>query len=71
MKFPKEVQNLIKEKLIEYPDLPSRTLAKIIYAMNPQIFLSMESVRSCIRYYRGKTGDSRRKVVKKTYGEYF
>ena len=66
-----EISELIKQKLLEYPDLPSRTLARMIYAMNSDIFISMESVRDKIRYYRGKAGDERRKEVLKRYGKYF
>ena len=66
-----EISELIKQKLLEYPYLPSRTLARMIYAMNSDIFISIESVRDKIRYYRGRTGDERRKVVLKRYGKYF
>ena len=67
----KEICQLIKDKLAEYPELPSRTLARMIYAMNSDIFVSIESVRDKIRYYRGKAGDERRKAVLKRYGKYF
>lgn len=66
-----EISELIKQKLLEYPDLPSRTLARMIYAMNSDIFKDIETVRTKIRYYRGKTGNAARKKVLKSYGEYF
>ena len=66
-----EISELIKQKLLEYPELPSRTLARMIYALNKDIFRDIEDVRTKIRYYRGKAGDERRKEVLKRYGKYF
>lgn len=67
----KEICQLIKDKLAEYPELPSRTLARMIYGMNKDIFKDIETVRTKIRYYRGKTGNAARKKVLKSYGKYF
>ncbi len=66
-----EISELIKQKLLEYPDLPSRTLARMIYAMNKDLFRDIETVRSRIRYYRGAMGEDLKKVVSKKYGKCF
>lgn len=47
-----------------YKDLPSNTLAKVIYRDNPELFNSLETVRSKIRYVRGKSGEYKRKHCK-------
>ena len=46
----------VKSYLEKYPDLPTLTLAKMIYKENPEITTSIESVRSAIRYNRGALG---------------
>ena len=63
--------NPIRDMVIENPTIPSRTLARMIYALNPQGFDSVESVRSKIRYYRGKHGETDRKKLLQTYGKSF
>ena len=47
---------LIKECLKRFPKTPTATLAKKIYAENPEMFTTVETVRASIRFYRGKTG---------------
>lgn len=69
--FREQFGKLVKDKLKEYPDLPSRTLARLIYHLNPQIFKSVESVRCCIRYYRGKMGNTSKKSLINKYGKPF
>lgn len=59
------------EHLIEYPNVPSRTLSKIIYAKYPQLFVDAEAIRGIIRYYRGKRGQRERKIILNKYGKYF
>ena len=44
------------EVLEKWPHLPSLTLARKIYAENPEAFTTLEAVRSSIRYYRGESG---------------
>ena len=69
--FKEQFGKIMKDKLREYPDLPSRTLARMIYRLNPQIFKSVESVRSSIRYYRGKDGKTSKKSLINKYGKPF
>jgi len=63
--------NLIKEKLSEYPDLPSRTIARMIYGMNKDIFKNVDCVYYMVRYYRGRAGNKNRKIILGCYGKYF
>ena len=49
MKLSEAIENDVRNN----PDIPSRTLARIIYAKNPDGFENIEAVRSSIRYLRG------------------
>jgi predicted phosphodiesterase len=54
---------IVKEYL-EHPEwgqLPSLTLARLIYKDNVEVFKDVEDVRSKVRYYRGQIGDASRK----------
>lgn len=51
----------IKEYLAKYPQLPSRTLATMIYDKENPLFTSKEQVYSAIRRYRGNHGIKNRK----------
>lgn len=62
MKLSKAIENDVRNN----PDIPSRTLARIIYAKNPDGFADIESVRGSIRYLRGL--NKGRKGV--NYGKY-
>lgn len=59
----KIITQLIKDAVRDNPDIPSRTLAKIIYYKNKQLFFNIESVRSSIRRYRGKNGKGSLKYI--------
>jgi predicted phosphodiesterase len=48
----------------ENPDMPSHTLAKLIFAQNSSVFKSVDQIRSSIRLYRGAMGEKLRKEVK-------
>ena len=61
----------IRDKVIEYPDLPARTLARMIYSQLKECKPNLESVRSAIRYYRGKNGTKHKKELLTTYGKTF
>jgi predicted phosphodiesterase len=52
---------LIKDYLEEYPEMPSLSLAKLIYKYNSENFKNIEDVRGYIRYYRGTNGDIHRR----------
>ncbi len=45
--------------------LPTLTLAKKIYGENIEEFINLESVRSCLRYLRGASGQKRRDHVER------
>ncbi|MFA6281239.1 MAG: hypothetical protein WCY05_01890 [Candidatus Omnitrophota bacterium] len=51
---------IVKEFLTKYPELPSLTLAKIIYKKNKLRWSSVDGVRNMIKYYRGQDGDRNR-----------
>lgn len=52
---------LVLDYLEKHSDLPSLTLAKIIYKDHAAMFGSVDGVRSVIKYYRGRTGEYNRK----------
>lgn len=54
---------IILEALTKFPKTPSLTLAKKIYNENKQAFLSLDSVRSLVRYYRGQMGNINREKI--------
>ncbi len=56
--------DIAREYILRFPDTPSLTLAKKIYAENIAVFKSIEEARSFIRYARGTRGEKNRKVVK-------
>lgn len=63
--------DIIKEYLNKFPDLPSLTLAKVIYKDHSALFMSIEDVRSNIRYYRGTSGSRNKKRMSvKSYYPY-
>lgn len=56
---------VLDKLLTEFPDTPTLTLAKKAYKEYPELFLSVESARSSLRYRRGNMGESKRKGAKK------
>jgi len=46
-----------------YKDLPSKTLARLIYNQNKALFPSEESVRTTVRAIRGKSGSRKRRTA--------
>jgi hypothetical protein len=55
---------IVLDYLAKYPQwMPSHTLASLIYKENKNHFESIESIRTVIRYYRGKIGDKKRKSL--------
>lgn len=55
---------LIKEYLEQYPEMPSLTMAKMIFKNHESIFSNVEAVRRQIRYFRGAIGDAMRGNLK-------
>jgi predicted phosphodiesterase len=47
---------IVTPYLEKYPEMPSLTLAKLIYKENKEAFNTIETVRSLIRSYRGASG---------------
>jgi len=66
-----ELTKIVFDFVKDNPDIPSHTLAKIIYFKNPQIFKDVESIRTTVRYFRGKRGKDKLKSLIKTYGKLF
>lgn len=54
------ITEIIKDYLTRFPDLETHTLARTIYENHKHLFKDKEIVRSRIRYYRGKSGQSNR-----------
>ena len=52
----KQSGKIVKEYLAKYPNLPNLTLAKKIFKENKLQFATVETVRTCLRMYRGKIG---------------
>ena len=48
--------NIIFQYLTDYPNSPSRTIARKIYNENSGFFFTAESVYARVRYYRGQMG---------------
>jgi predicted phosphodiesterase len=55
---------IVIQYLEDYPDMPSLTLARMIYFDHPMEFTSVQNARSIIKFHRGKSGDRNRRVLK-------
>ena len=55
-KFPQFINDLMDETLKEYPEVPTRTLAKRIYNDHKKFFQDIEQVRGALRRRRGNNG---------------
>lgn len=47
----------------KYPDLPTRTIARLLHKQYPELFPSLEIARNSVNYYRGTHGDKHRKIL--------
>jgi len=56
----KVATKLVNEILAEYPDLPSRQLARMLRKDHPLVFESEDHARDSIRYRRGAAGKAKR-----------
>lgn len=58
---------IVKQALLENPQLPSRTIARMLFGdkKNAGLWPSMETLRTSIRYYRGAAGDTFRRDAEK------
>jgi predicted phosphodiesterase len=61
-KYPDFLLELMDETLAEFPEVPTRTLAKRIYNENKKFFKDVEQVRSALRRRRGNSGKSSMKT---------
>ncbi len=53
--------DICREFRIKYPDLPTLTLARILYKEHPMVFSNIEAARTRLRHIEGKSGDKHRK----------
>jgi len=56
---------LATELISRFPDTPTMTLAKKLYAENLELFINIEAARSIIKYHRGQSGEYKRKFIPK------
>jgi len=62
---------IVKEYLIKFPNTPSLSLARKIYAENGEAFSGVECVRNAVRYYRGASGERHReRLADKRFADY-
>lgn len=55
---------LVRKYVKKFPDIKDYTLARMIYAENPQLFNSFDAARTRVRYVKGHMGDKQRKHAK-------
>lgn len=60
------VGEIVKEYCLKFPKTPTRTLARMIYSENSQVFKDEEATRSRINYYRRTGGKWARQKLKDT-----
>lgn len=51
------------EMLSQHPDMPNRTMARLLRTKHPKIYSSVDRARGVIRYYRGAHGAKQAKTV--------
>jgi predicted phosphodiesterase len=56
-------QDVVKDYILKYPELPNKTLAHLIFSKEEGLFASAEDARSVIRYYKGAAGEKQAKHV--------
>ena len=52
--------DIVKRYCAKYPEIASKTLAKMIFTENPNIWINSESARNMVRHYRNAAGDAKR-----------
>jgi predicted phosphodiesterase len=55
--------DIAKEVLTEFPDMPNRTVARKLMTDHPKVFVSMEATRLLVRYLRGAKGNRDRNLA--------
>lgn len=61
MTFYELRRQVAKETLIKYPDMKTRTMARLLNTQYPELFPRVEPARNTIRAFRGALGEAKRK----------
>ena len=69
--IPKKNTEIVFEYLEKFPEAPSKTLARKIYAENTAFFDSFDTTYSRVRYYRGQLGKKLRNKMSKNVNNKF
>ena len=51
-------QDIVKSYIVQFPELPNRTLASMIFTREEGLFADVEKARGLIRYYKGASGET-------------
>lgn len=62
--YPDYMLKVLDDTLTQFPDVPTRTLAKRIYKQHSKFFRDVEQVRSALRRRRGNNGSTNVKATK-------
>jgi hypothetical protein len=60
MKKPNHVQEAATQLVAEHPELPARTLARMLHKADPMLFPTIEQARSAVRIVLGVHGEHNR-----------
>ena len=64
MAAPKKTARTIAEEVCSrFPETPTMTLAKKLFAENPEVYNNIEHARTSVRMIRGKSGAKHKKVL--------
>jgi predicted phosphodiesterase len=55
---------VVRAAIKRFPDIPSLSLAKKLYAEHPELWVNLEGCRNSIRYFRGNRGEACRANAK-------
>lgn len=69
--MPKDKFPQVTKHCEENPNMMTRTLARMIYGQDPELYQDIEHVRRLIRTRRGNSGKLQRKKVKGRFGHLF
>ena len=61
--FEKIRRRVVIEVLTKYPDMKTRTMARLLQEQYPGMFPKVEHARSAIRYLRGTKGEKVKKYA--------
>ena len=54
-------QDIVLSYIAQFPDLPNKLLAELLFTKEEGLFMTSESARKMIRYYKGANGNKSRK----------